>query len=108
MILDVMLPGIDGFAVMSHLRAAGEFVPTLMLTARNRAEDVLKGFESGADDYLPKPFELSILLARIHGLSGAAAGSNGSPLAIFSSSTAESSTSTTSNSAWETGSCNSR
>ncbi len=68
MILDVMLPGIDGFAVMSQLRAAGEFVPTLMLTARNRAEDVLKGFESGADDYLPKPFELSILLARIHGL----------------------------------------
>lgn len=68
MILDVMLPGIDGFAVMSQLRAAGEFVPTLMLTARNRPEDVLKGFESGADDYLPKPFELPILLARIHGL----------------------------------------
>jgi DNA-binding response OmpR family regulator len=68
MILDVMLPGIDGFAVMSQLRAAGEFVPTLMLTARNRPEDVLKGFESGADDYLPKPFELAILLARIHGL----------------------------------------
>ena len=68
MILDVMLPGIDGFSVMSQLRAAGEFVPTLMLTARNRPEDVLKGFESGADDYLPKPFELPILLARIHGL----------------------------------------
>jgi DNA-binding response OmpR family regulator len=68
MILDVMLPGIDGFAVMAQLRAAGEFVPTLMLTARNRPEDVLKGFESGADDYLPKPFELAILLARIHGL----------------------------------------
>lgn len=68
MILDVMLPGVDGFAVMSHLRAKGEFIPTLMLTARNRPEDVLRGFESGADDYLPKPFELPILLARIRGL----------------------------------------
>jgi two-component system alkaline phosphatase synthesis response regulator PhoP len=68
LILDVMLPGLDGFAVITKLRAAGEFVPTLMLTARNRPEDVLRGFESGADDYLPKPFELPILLARIKGL----------------------------------------
>jgi DNA-binding response OmpR family regulator len=68
MVLDIMLPGIDGFSVMSHLRAAGEFVPTLMLTARGQPEDVLRGFESGADDYLPKPFELPILLARIKGL----------------------------------------
>jgi DNA-binding response OmpR family regulator len=68
LVLDVMLPGMDGFSVMSHLRASGEFVPTLMLTARARPEDVLKGFESGADDYLPKPFELPILLARIRGL----------------------------------------
>lgn len=68
LVLDVMLPGIDGFAVMAQLRAEGEFVPTLMLTARARPEDVLKGFESGADDYLPKPFELPILLARIRGL----------------------------------------
>jgi DNA-binding response OmpR family regulator len=67
-ILDVMLPGKDGFAVASELRAAGEFVPILILTARGRAEDVLKGFEAGADDYLPKPFELSILLARVNGL----------------------------------------
>ena len=67
-ILDVMLPGKDGFAVASELRAAGQFVPILMLTARGRAEDVLKGFEAGADDYLPKPFELSILIARINGL----------------------------------------
>ena len=50
------------------LRGAGEFVPILMLTARGREEDVLRGFESGADDYLPKPFELSILLARLNGL----------------------------------------
>jgi DNA-binding response OmpR family regulator len=67
-ILDVMLPGKDGFAVASELRAAGHYVPILMLTARGSADDVLKGFEAGADDYLPKPFELSILLARIRGL----------------------------------------
>jgi DNA-binding response OmpR family regulator len=67
-VLDVMLPGTDGFAVASALRAAGQFVPILMLTARGREEDVLRGFESGADDYLPKPFDLSILLARLHGL----------------------------------------
>jgi DNA-binding response OmpR family regulator len=67
-VLDVMLPGIDGFTVASELRAAGQFVPVLMLTARGRPEDVLSGFESGADDYLPKPFDLSILLARLRGL----------------------------------------
>ncbi|MDQ1613288.1 MAG: two-component system, OmpR family, alkaline phosphatase synthesis response regulator PhoP [Pyrinomonadaceae bacterium] len=67
-ILDVMLPGIDGFTVASELRRAGQFVPVLMLTARGRPEDVLNGFEAGADDYLPKPFELSILLARLSGL----------------------------------------
>jgi DNA-binding response OmpR family regulator len=67
-VLDVMLPGKDGFAVVSELRAAKQFVPVLMLTARGRAEDVLKGFAAGADDYLPKPTELAILLARIAGL----------------------------------------
>ena len=67
-ILDVMLPGKDGFAVVTELRAAGEYVPVLMLTAMGRPADVLKGFESGADDYLPKPFELQILLARVRGL----------------------------------------
>src|SRR6266568_4633786 len=67
-VLDVMLPGKDGFAVVAELRHAGQFVPVLMLTARNRAEDVLNGFSAGADDYLPKPFELPILMARIRGL----------------------------------------
>jgi len=67
-VLDVMLPGIDGFAVARQARARGWHAPILMLTARGRAEDVLKGFEAGADDYLPKPFELSILLARINAL----------------------------------------
>jgi DNA-binding response OmpR family regulator len=67
-VLDVMLPGRDGFEVATELRRAGDFVPILMLTARGRPEDVLRGFESGADDYLAKPFELAILLARIRGL----------------------------------------
>jgi DNA-binding response OmpR family regulator len=67
-VLDVMLPGKDGFTVATELRAAEQFLPILMLTARGRPEDVLLGFEAGADDYLPKPFELSILLARINGL----------------------------------------
>src|SRR6202023_956462 len=61
-------PGKDGFAVATELRAAKQFVPVLMLTARGRPEDVLKGFASGADDYLPKPFELPILLARLPAL----------------------------------------
>jgi DNA-binding response OmpR family regulator len=67
-VLDVMLPGIDGFEVATAVRQAGLFVPILMLTARGRPEDVLRGFAAGADDYLPKPFELAILMARIHGL----------------------------------------
>ena len=67
-VLDIMLPGKDGFHVVSELRAARNYVPVLMLTARGRPEDVLKGFASGADDYLAKPFELSILLARLQGL----------------------------------------
>jgi len=67
-VLDVMLPGKDGFSVMSELRAKGQFIPTLMLTARSHPEDVLKGFEAGADDYITKPFDLNILIARIKGL----------------------------------------
>jgi DNA-binding response OmpR family regulator len=67
-VLDIMLPGKDGFSVVSELRAARNYVPVLMLTARGSAEDVLKGFASGADDYLAKPFDLSILLARVQGL----------------------------------------
>jgi DNA-binding response OmpR family regulator len=67
-VLDVMLPGMDGFTVASRMRGHGWLTPILMLTARGRAEDVLRGFEAGADDYLAKPFELSILLARINAL----------------------------------------
>ncbi len=67
-VLDVMLPGIDGFEVARTMRASGDYTPILMLTARGHAEDVLNGFEAGADDYLPKPFELEIFLARLNGL----------------------------------------
>ena len=67
-VLDVMLPGKDGFTVMSELRQQGQFIPTLMLTARGHPDDVLRGFAAGADDYLPKPFELAILIARLRGL----------------------------------------
>jgi DNA-binding response OmpR family regulator len=67
-VLDVMLPGIDGFQVASELRGRQQFVPVLMLTARGRPEDVLRGFDAGADDYLAKPAELPILLARISSL----------------------------------------
>jgi DNA-binding response OmpR family regulator len=67
-ILDVMLPGKDGFEVVAEMRRAGLFTPTLMLTARGHPQDVLRGFEAGADDYLMKPFELAILIARIRGL----------------------------------------
>jgi DNA-binding response OmpR family regulator len=67
-VLDVMLPEVDGFTIARALRKSENFVPVLMLTARSRPEDVLRGFESGADDYLPKPFELQIFLARLNGL----------------------------------------
>jgi DNA-binding response OmpR family regulator len=67
-VLDVMLPGKDGFEVISELRHSGQFIPTLMLTARGHPDDILRGFAAGADDYLTKPFELAILIARLSGL----------------------------------------
>jgi DNA-binding response OmpR family regulator len=67
-VLDVMLPGKNGFEVVSEMRQAGQFVPTLILTARGHSDDVLQGFAAGADDYLTKPFDLTILIARIQGL----------------------------------------
>ncbi len=68
MVLDVMLPGLNGFDVAARLRQQGYYLPILMLTARGRADDIVKGFEAGADDYLPKPFDLSVLIARISAL----------------------------------------
>jgi len=63
-----MLPGKSGFEVVSEMRQAGQFVLTLILTARGHSGDVLQGFAAGADDYLTKPFDLTILIARIQGL----------------------------------------
>jgi DNA-binding response OmpR family regulator len=67
-ILDVMLPGLDGFAIADRMRQAGNFTPVLMLTAKSLPEDIVQGLEVGADDYLPKPFDLNVLLARVRGL----------------------------------------
>jgi DNA-binding response OmpR family regulator len=67
-ILDVMLPGMSGFEVVDRLRKAGNFTPVLMLTAKSLPQDVVQGLELGADDYLPKPFDLAVLLARVKGL----------------------------------------
>jgi DNA-binding response OmpR family regulator len=77
-VLDVMLPFRDGFAVVAAMREAKNYAPVLMLTARSRPEDVLRGFAAGADDYLPKPFELPIFLARLQGLLRRNAWSRGS------------------------------
>ncbi len=67
-VLDVMMPKVNGLTVAKTLREAENFTPILMLTALGKPEDVLLGFEAGADDYLPKPFELSIFSARVNGL----------------------------------------
>ena len=67
-LLDVMLPGLDGFEVVRRLREAGTYVPVLLLTARSHTDDVIRGFEAGADDYLSKPFDLPVLLVRLRGL----------------------------------------
>jgi two-component system response regulator MprA len=67
-VLDVMMPEVDGLEVARRLRAADSRVPIVMLTARGQLEDKLAGFESGADDYLPKPFAFEELLARVGAL----------------------------------------
>ena len=69
LVLDVMLPGLDGFALVRRLRTAGKTTPILLLTARDAAEDVVTGLDAGADDYLTKPFSFKILLARLRALS---------------------------------------
>lgn len=67
-ILDVMLPGVDGWSICRTLRARRDLTPILMLTARDSVEDRVKGLEIGADDYLPKPFDFSELMARVRAL----------------------------------------
>jgi two-component system copper resistance phosphate regulon response regulator CusR len=66
--LDLMLPGLDGLALLGSMRQAGRRTPVLMLTARDKVEDRVRGLETGADDYLVKPFAFSELLARLHAL----------------------------------------
>jgi DNA-binding response OmpR family regulator len=68
-VLDMMLPGMDGLAVARRLRERGNQTPVLMLTARDTAADIVNGLDSGADDYLTKPFSLEILLARLRAVS---------------------------------------
>jgi two-component system, OmpR family, response regulator len=67
-VLDVMLPGIDGFEVCRRLRARGRWAPVLMLTARDTVPDRIEGLDAGADDYLVKPFAFGELLARLRAL----------------------------------------
>lgn len=67
-LLDVMLPELDGFSVCRELRARGSQIPVLMLTAKGGEDDVLRGFEAGADDYVSKPFSVRELVARVQAL----------------------------------------
>lgn len=67
-VLDIMLPELDGYSVCEQLRCSGNDVPVLMLTAKGSEEDILRGFEAGADDYVTKPFSLRELLARIEAM----------------------------------------
>ncbi len=68
LVLDVMLPGLDGFAIVRRLRTAGSTTPILLLTARDSPEDIVTGLDAGADDYLTKPFSFKVLLARLRAL----------------------------------------
>jgi two-component system OmpR family response regulator len=78
-VLDVMLPGIDGLEVAKRLRESGNNRPILMLTARSETQDVVLGFEAGADDYLRKPFEVPELLSRVRALLKRTEGEKGGP-----------------------------
>ena len=82
-ILDVMLPRMDGYTVCQKLREQGIDTPILMLTARDTREDTLTGFEQGADDYLVKPFDLEILEARINALTRRRSGQTASKVLNF-------------------------
>jgi len=72
-VLDVMVPGMNGIEIARRLRSAGRQVPILMLTARDAAADIVTGLDAGADDYLTKPFSFKVLLARLRALSRRAA-----------------------------------
>jgi two-component system, OmpR family, response regulator MprA len=82
-ILDVLMPGVDGLEVCRRLRAAGNHVPVLMLTARDEVENRVAGLDAGADDYVTKPFALEELLARIRALLRRAADTDGGEVLAF-------------------------
>ena len=67
-ILDIMMPGMDGLSVLRHLRREGNATPVLLLTARSEVQDRINGLDAGADDYLPKPFVMGELLARVRAM----------------------------------------
>lgn len=67
LLLDVMLPGIDGIEVCRRLRREGNMVPVVMVSARDRTDDAVAGLDAGADDYITKPFDLDMLLAKVRG-----------------------------------------
>lgn len=67
-VLDIMLPGLDGLSVLAHLRARGDITPVLLLTAKGAEDDIVRGLEKGADDYVTKPFGIHELVARVRGL----------------------------------------
>jgi two-component system response regulator RegX3 len=67
-VLDIMLPGMDGLAVLQHVRSRGDITPVLLLTAKGAEDDIVRGLEAGADDYVTKPFGIHELLARVKGL----------------------------------------
>jgi DNA-binding response OmpR family regulator len=81
-ILDILLPGRNGFQVCAELRAAGDWTPILMLTAKDGELDEAEGLDTGADDYLTKPFSFPVLVARVHALLRRAARRDPSPVAV--------------------------
>ncbi|MGH8868833.1 MAG: response regulator transcription factor [Actinomycetes bacterium] len=81
-VMDAMIPAPDGFAVISRLRQAGRWAPVLMLTARDRVDDRVRGLDVGADDYLTKPFALAELFARLRALTRRPAGQRPARLVV--------------------------
>jgi len=81
-ILDVMMPGMNGFEVAKKLRIGGNHTPILMLTAKSQSKDIVEGLDTGADDYLPKPFDFDVLTARVRALLRRPTASNGTVYAV--------------------------
>ena len=82
LVLDIMLPGRNGFQICADLRAAGDWTPILMLTAKDGDLDEAEALDSGADDYLTKPFSFPVLVARVHALLRRSAGGPPNPVSV--------------------------